>query len=118
MNASLQGWMFLNLFCMGSIAGVVGLRQFFVAPLSEPGTNLAWYLMQMLPILATLPGLLRLHLNSTFFLCMGSLLYFIQGVLWAFEPADRVFGGFQIFFSLALCVCSALLIRKIREQSS
>lgn len=116
MNTSLQGWLFLILFCIGSIAGVVGLRQFFVAPLTDPVMNIVWYIVQMLPMLVTLPGVLRMRINSTFFLCLASMLYFIQGVLWAFQPEDRLFGFFEIFFSLALCLCTALLVRKLREQ--
>ncbi len=116
MQGSARGWLFLCLPLMGSLTGIIGLRQFFVAPLSDPGVNLAWFIMQMLPLLVPLPGLLRLGINSTFALCMGSLLYFIHGVLLAFEPALRLFGFAEITFAAALCYCSAMLVRILREQ--
>ncbi len=117
MNNSTRGLLFLCLPLIGSLVGIIGLRQFFVSPLSDPGVNLVWFIIQMLPLLVPLPGLLRLKVNSTFLLCMGSLLYFVHGILLLFEPELKLFGAFEVLFSVLLCGCSAYLVRQLREHN-
>ena len=114
----MKGWLFVALLLVGSLFSLTGLRQFFIEPLPTTGVNVVWFIIQLLPLLLPLPGLLRGNLRSTFFLCMTSTLYFIHGVLVVFEPSMRVFGSFEIIFSLGLCATTALLVRKIREAQA
>ena len=114
----MKGWLFIALILLGSLVALTGLRQFFIEPLPTTSVNVTWFVIQLLPLLAPLPGLLRLRLQSTFVLCMTSTLYFIHGVLLAFDVNMRVFGSFEIFFALALCATTALLVRKIRESEA
>ncbi|XOV84437.1 MAG: DUF2069 domain-containing protein [bacterium] len=114
----MKGWLFLSLMMVGSLFALTGLRQFFIEPLDDPGVNAAWFLIQMLPLLLPLPGLLRGHLRPAFFMCMSSMLYFIHGVLVVFDPDLFVFGLFEILFSLGLCGATAILVRRIREHEA
>jgi uncharacterized membrane protein len=112
------GWLFVALLLLGSIVALTGLRQFFIEPLATRGVNVTWFVIQLLPLLAPLPGLLRLKLRSIFVLCMTSTLYFIHGVLLVFDPNMQLMGGFEIFFALGLTAVAALLVRKIRESEA
>lgn len=83
--------------------------------------NIVWFIVQILPLLVTLPGLITGQVRSTFVLCLVSLLYFIHGVLLAFEPGGQVdlsnalMGTIEIIFALGLCGSTAMLVRKFRE---
>ena len=114
----MKGWLFIALLLLGSLVALTGLRQFFLEPLASTGTNIAWFIIQLLPLLVPLPGLLRVQLRSTFVLCITSLLYFIHGVLIAFDPDKQLLGGFEIVFALGLCAVTTLLVRKIREAEA
>lgn len=112
----MQGWIFLSLVLMGSLVAVTGLRQIIFDPIPSLGTNLAWLVLQLLPILVPLPGFLRGRLISTFILCLGSLLYFIHGVMLAFHPELHWLGYAELMFAVGLTATTAKLTRKIREQ--
>lgn len=114
----MKGWLFIALLLVGSLVALTGLRQFFVEPLDGTLTNAVWFVLQLLPLLLPLPGLLRLKLRSTFVMCMTSMLYFIHGVLLVFDPAMRLMGAFEIAFSLGLSAATAILVRKIREHEA
>ena len=108
----------LSLIAMGSLVGVTGMRQFFFDPIDNAGTNAAWFVVQLIPLLVPLPGFLRGGLTSTFILCLASMLYFIHGVMLAFHPDLAWLGYAEVFFALALTFTTALLTRKIREQQA
>ena len=114
----MKGWLFVALLLLGSLVALTGLRQFLMDPLASTGTNIAWFIIQLIPLLVPLPGLLRCQLRSTFVLCITSTLYFIHGVLIAFDADKWVLGSFEIMFSLGLCAVTALLVRKIREAEA
>ena len=114
----MKGWLFIALLLVGSLVALTGLRQFFVEPLDGTLPNLIWFVLQLLPLLLPLPGLLHVKLRSTFVMCMTSMLYFIHGVLLVFDPAMRLMGAFEIAFSLGLSATTAILVRMIREQEA
>ena len=93
------------------------MRQFFLQPLGDGGANLVWFVLQVLPLLLPLIGVIRGGLRSTFFLCMASTLYFIHGVLIAFDAGYRLLGASEITFALVLCAATAMMIRRMRETS-
>ena len=111
----MKGWLFIILIMLGSLVSLTGLRQFFIEPLATPSVNAAWFVIQIAPLLFTIPGVMQGQLKSMFILCMVSTLYFIHGILVIFDPALFWFGTAELFFSLALCVISALFVRKLRE---
>ena len=114
----MKGWLFLSLMMVGCLFALTGLRQFFMEPLDDAGVNAAWFVIQLLPLLLPLPGLLRAGLRPVFFMCMSSTLYFIHAVLVVFDPEMFWFGVFEIIFSLGLCAATAVLVRRIREDQA
>ena len=111
----MQGWLFLTFIMVGSLVGVTGMRVFFVDPLPTTTLNVTWFLLQITPLLITLPSAMRGQLKGVFFLCLISILYFIQGILIIFDPALFYWGVAELFFALALCFVTALYVRKLRE---
>ena len=119
MNAEpLRGWLFVTLVLIGSLVSLTGLRQFFVEPLATTSSNVIWFVIQLLPLLLPLPGLLHLRLRSTFMLCLATMLYFVHGVYVLFDPKLQLFGSFEIGFALALCAVTAFMVRKMREAAA
>ena len=114
----MRGFLFIALLLTGSLVGLTGLRQFFMQPLADAGVNAAWFVIQILPLLLTMPGLLRLSIKSTFLLSMASLLYFIHGVLVVFDEATQIIGAFEIVFALSLCGVASWMVRLLREREA
>lgn len=114
----MQGWLFITYICVGSLFALTGMRQFFIAPLPDVGPNLLWFAVQVAPLLLPLPGLLSGSIRPTFLLCLGSLLYFVHGVVVTYEGSLAWLGAFEIGFSVALCATTALLVRKMREAEA
>jgi uncharacterized membrane protein len=114
----MKGWLFLSLMMVGSLFAMTGLRQFFIEPLDDAGVNAAWFIIQLLPLLLPLPGVLRGSLRPIFFMCMSSMLYFIHGVLVVSDPEMLLFGVFEILFALGLCASTAIQVRKTREHQA
>jgi uncharacterized membrane protein len=110
-----RGWLFLSLICTGSLLAVTGLRQFFIEPLGTSSSNSVWFLIQVLPLLLTLPGALRGQLRSMFLLCLVSSLYFIHAVLVINDEPLFLIASAELLFSLGLAVCTAVFVRKRRE---
>ena len=113
----MQGWLFSTYLCLGSLFALTGLRQIFIEPLDDLVLNLAWFGVQVLPLLVPLPGVLRGSIRATFLLCMVSLLYFIHGTMVVFEPELRVLGLVEAVFALGLCAATSFVVRKLREKA-
>jgi uncharacterized membrane protein len=114
----MQGLLFMVLLTAGSLVALTGLRQFFIDPFSTTAANAGWFLIQSLPILAPLPTALHGSIRGMFFLCIASLLYFVHGVVIAFDPGMMWMAACEISFSLGLCAVSALYVRQAREQEA
>ena len=89
---NLRGLQFLCLLCLGSLFALTGLKQFFIEPLASTGTNLVWFLIQVLPLLAVTPGVLRLKARSYLLAVLAAMLYFSHGVLEATSTDMRAYG--------------------------
>ena len=111
----MQGWLFLTFIMMGSLIGVTGLRQFIVDPIPVASVNAIWFFLQILPLLLCLPSAMQGKLKGMFFLCLVSILYFVHGILIIFDPSLFYWAVAELFFALALCVITALYVRKLRE---
>lgn len=114
----LQGWIFISLILIGSLVGVTGMKQFFLDPMDNTVANVAWFVVQLIPLLVPLPGFLRGQLTPTFILCLASLLYFIHGVMLAFDPALYWLGYAELMFAIGLTGSTTLLTRRIRENEA
>ena len=79
-------------------------------------TGVIW-LLQILPLLPFAPGLHRGDSRHSMWLSLVVLLYFIHAVLVAFDPARRVEGGFEIFFSVVLFSALMAYIRTARQAA-
>lgn len=77
-----------------------------------PG-SLLWAVLafQMLPLLLLAPGIIGGHPRAHSWACFVVNLYFIQGVLAAFDPSKRLFGWLEILLSLSLFVSALLYTR-------
>ncbi len=115
---NLRGLQFLCLLWIGSLFALTGLRQFFVEPLANPVPNLIWFLIQVLPLLAVLPGVLRLKIRSYLLATLAAMLYFFHGVLQAADPNDQVLGFWEVGFSLALVLTASFALRHLRMAAA
>jgi len=113
-----KGGLFLTLVAMGCLVALTGLRQFSIQPLGNTVPNIAWFVIQLLPLLLPLPGVLRAELRPTFILCLASTLYFVHGVYAVVDPQLALVGAFEIAFSLVLCAVTAFMVRRMREHAS
>ncbi len=98
---------------IGSLFALTGLRQFFIHPLQDSSTNLIWFIVQVLPLLLVLPGLLGLKPRGFFFTALVSTLYFVHGVLLAVDPADRAIGLVEVGFAVVLLSLSGYAMKRM-----
>ncbi len=66
---------------------------------------------QLLPLLLLAPGLIGGNPRTHSWACFVVNLYFIQGVLAAFDPSKRLFGWLEILLSLTLFISALLYTR-------
>ena len=114
---NVQGLQFLTLLSIGSLFALTGLRQFFVDPLANPVSNLIWFIIQVLPLLLVLPGILKLSPRSYLLGALGGMLYFSHGVLLSVSPEHRAIGFWEIGMALALVVTTTLVLRALKPES-
>ena len=80
-----------------------------------PATPVIW-LIQTLPLLIFLKGLLQNNLRTYAWMCFVVLLYFTHGVLLAFDPPRRWLGVTEIVLCTIMFVAMILYIRQYREH--
>lgn len=93
-------------FLVGSIAAIGQLSL---------ATPVIW-LIQTVPLLIFMPGLHRGRPRSYAWVSFVVLLYFMHGVLAAFDPARRLLGIIEIFLCVFLFVAVIVFIRKYRGE--
>lgn len=114
----MKGLQLLCLVMIGSLFAVNGLRQVFIEPLATPHVNLIWFLIQVLPLLAVLPGTLKHRYRSYVFAALVSTLYFIHGVLLAATADLRALGVLEAGFAVSLLVAASYAARRqLRERA-
>jgi uncharacterized membrane protein len=113
-----KGLQLACLLMMGSLFAINGLRQFFVEPLATPHVNLIWFLIQVLPLLAVLPGTLRNRYRSYVFAALVSTLYFIHGVLLASTADLRMLGLWETGFAVSLLIAATYAARRTVGQAA
>ena len=67
--------------------------------------------IELVPLLLLLPGMLMGSARAHAWTCFVVNIYFIKGVLAAFDPARAVFGWVEVLVSLALFVSGLLYVR-------
>jgi len=67
--------------------------------------------IELIPLLLLLPGMLLGSARAHAWTCFVVNIYFIKGVLAAFDPARAVFGRVEVLVSLGLFVSALLYVR-------
>ncbi|MDH0301124.1 MULTISPECIES: DUF2069 domain-containing protein [unclassified Pseudomonas] len=67
--------------------------------------------IELIPLLLVLPGMLMGSARAHAWTCFVVNIYFIKGVLAAFDPARAVFGWVEVLVSLGLFVSGLLFVR-------
>jgi len=67
--------------------------------------------IELIPLLLLLPGMLLGSARAHAWTCFVVNIYFIKGVLAAFDPARAVFGWVEVLVSLGLFVSALLYVR-------
>ena len=96
----------------------LGLMLLISAPLVLNATaSIGLWLMQVVPLLITLPGLLRLHSRTLLWLGFLVQFYFINGVLQASSalPVQRWVGVLTLLLCLTLFTAVIVAVRSARK---
>lgn len=98
----------------GALIVLLALWNLVYAPLPE---KLFWPVMivQLAPLLLLAPGIFLGHARGHAWACFVINLYFMQGVLAAFDPSRHVFGWLESIITLVF-FCAALLYIRWRFQ--
>ncbi|ANC05465.1 membrane protein [Pseudomonas putida] len=67
--------------------------------------------IELIPLLLLLPGMLSGSARAHAWTCFVVNIYFIKGVLAAFDPARALFGWIEVLVSLGLFVSGLLYVR-------
>ncbi|KXG80015.1 DUF2069 domain-containing protein [Pseudomonas mosselii] len=67
--------------------------------------------IELIPLLLLLPGMLMGSARAHAWTCFVVNIYFIKGVLAAFDPARALFGWVEVLVSLGLFVAGLLYVR-------
>lgn len=86
-----------------------------VTPSITLATPVIW-LIQTVPLLIFLWGLLRSNPRTYAWMCFVVLLYFTHGVLLAFDPSRRWLGITETLLCIVMFVAMILFIRQYREH--
>lgn len=78
--------------------------------------SLVIWLIQIIPLLLFVVGLHRARLRTFAWLCFVVLLYFMHGVLIAFQPQRLWFGLVEVTLCILLFVFLIVFIRQYRQH--
>ncbi|WP_346836964.1 DUF2069 domain-containing protein [Microbulbifer sp. SAOS-129_SWC] len=92
------------------------LLLFVVRNLFLPGGSLALWLVQTVPLLLVLPGLLKRHFRAYLWLCFILLLYITNGALHVTMPGRDWQHGILLVLSLTLFFSAMMTSRWQRMQ--
>ncbi|CAI3796182.1 hypothetical protein GLGCALEP_01478 [Pseudomonas sp. MM221] len=67
--------------------------------------------IELVPLLLLLPGMLKGSARAHAWACFVVNIYFIKGVLAAFDPARAMFGWVEVLASLGLFIAGLLYVR-------
>ena len=115
---SLRGLQFLCLLTIGCLFALTGLRQFFVEPLATPLSNGIWFLIQVLPLLLVIPGVLQQRARAYLLAGLAAMLYFSHGVLLAATAALRTLGFWEVGFAMLLVFVTTLAVRHLNRAGA
>lgn len=99
-----------SLACFLALIALLSLNNLLFADLhgARVGVIMA---IELLPLLLLLPGMLNGSARAHAWTCFVVNLYFIKGVLAAFDPARALLGWVEVVLSLGLFVSALLYVR-------
>jgi uncharacterized membrane protein len=107
---------------LGLVSTVLLILLLLIINLARPGFNVLFLLVQLLPLLLTLPGQFRATPRTYQWLCFAVLFYLTQGILLAFTPGWLLAGVAETLICLAIFVSAIIFIRTAikaaRQQAS
>ena len=104
------------LIAAGSLVGIIGLQSFVFAPLGTPLASTVVFVVQTAPLVAIAPLILARRDRAPLWMALASLLYFVHGVARVTVPEERLSGGLEILFALALLAACLALARMSRVE--
>ncbi len=111
----MKGLQFLALLLLGSLFAITGVRQFFVEPLDQTFSNIAWFVLQVTPLLLVLPGVLRGRQRGYFYAILAATLYFIHGTMEAATADQRTLALWETGFAVGLIAVASLAMRHLNR---
>ncbi len=93
---------------VGSLFAITGLRQLFLDPISDNNTNIFWFVLQVVPLVALIPGLLKGNRNGFVYCALVSLLYFVHGVMLSGDTEFGRLGVLEAGLALVLTAVASL----------
>jgi uncharacterized membrane protein len=111
MLAVINSLRFTLLIWLGSIFALLGVDSFLLDPLRSIAATAAVFAVQALPILLCAPLALRNPGRGAFWVSLAALLYFVDGVVTAFDPERRLIGALEILCALGAFTTALLLMR-------
>lgn len=104
----------VSLACFAGLSALLLIWNLLLADLHGART---WVVLaiELVPLALLAPGMLAGNARSHAWCCFVVNLYFIQGVLAAFDPSRMLYGWLQSIISITL-FCSALLYTRYRFQ--
>lgn len=108
----MKGYQLACLVLIGSLFAITGLRQYFVEPLDSAFANTLWFVIEVLPLLAVLPGVLRGSSRGYFYAALAALLYFVHGTMEAATPDHRAIALWETGFAVGLVAVAGSAMRR------
>jgi uncharacterized membrane protein len=99
------------------LACCIGLLLMFAIPVFATGGSIGLWLMQSVPLLITLPGLLQHKRRSLQWLGFLVLFYLLQAILQLFTPLmlTRIVGSLSTLFCIILFTAVIVSLKKHRH---
>jgi uncharacterized membrane protein len=102
---------FTQLLWLGSLFALLSLQRLFADTLSAPLARITVFVVQVAPLLAVAPLLVRPGPRGTLWVCLLTPLYFVHGIWQYGAPDTRWFGILEVIFALGAFATSWLLLR-------
>ncbi|MFC6632304.1 DUF2069 domain-containing protein [Microbulbifer taiwanensis] len=101
----------LNWFCYGGLMLLFAVQNLFL-----PGGSIKWWILQSIPLLLVLPGMLKDHYRSYLWLCFILLLYITASIVDVMMPGRGWQHGVLLLLSLTLFFSAMMTSRWQRMQ--
>lgn len=100
----------LSLACFFGLIALLAVNNLWFADLHGARVEVI-LAIELIPLLLLVPGMLTGSARAHAWTCFVVNIYFIKGVLAAFDPARAVFGWMEVLVSLGLFVSALLYVR-------